>query len=163
MLGVFPLFVLPGGYTNITNTKYLFFACVTVVFGIAKLIVEEKKVHPNRTVSYLAKKYGIAHTTVQRWLKNSAALCNYNPNEEQSKGNSMPIYCTELNEAFLNAKCAFEKYGIHRSSIYDCINGKRRYKSAGKHPVTGEPLHWKRISLGQYEEWCKSNQQTTQN
>ena len=39
MLGVFPLFVLPGGYTNITNTKYLFFACVTVAFGIAKLIV----------------------------------------------------------------------------------------------------------------------------
>ncbi|MBR4303827.1 MAG: O-antigen ligase family protein [Clostridia bacterium] len=40
MLGVFPLFVLPGGYTNITNTKYLFFACATAAFCIANLILQ---------------------------------------------------------------------------------------------------------------------------
>ena len=36
MLGVFPIFVLPGGYTNITNTKYIFFATATILFALAK-------------------------------------------------------------------------------------------------------------------------------
>jgi len=53
------------------------------------------------------------------------------------------IYSPELNEAFWGAKEAYEKYGINYTSISSCINGK--LKHAGKHPITGEPLTWKKL------------------
>ena len=53
------------------------------------------------------------------------------------------IYSPELNESFWGAKEVFDKYGINRGSIASCLNGK--LKHAGKHPVTGEPLTWRRI------------------
>ena len=51
-----------------------------------------------------------------------------------------PIYCPELDKNFWGAAEAEELYGIDRTYIYDCLSG--RQKSAGKHPQTGEPLHW---------------------
>lgn len=51
-----------------------------------------------------------------------------------------PVYCPELNQEFWGAKEAEDIYGIDRTYIYACISG--RQKSAGKHPVTGEKLHW---------------------
>lgn len=54
-----------------------------------------------------------------------------------------PIYSPELNESFWGAKEVNEKYGINVGSISSCIHGK--LKSAGKHPVTGEPLTWQKI------------------
>jgi hypothetical protein len=53
---------------------------------------------------------------------------------------SFPIYCPELNEEFWGAKEAHEKYGVCVSSISQCISGKLGH--AGKHPITGEKLHW---------------------
>ena len=50
------------------------------------------------------------------------------------------IYCPELNEFFLYAKEASEKYGIDHSNIIKCCKGKQG--SAGRHPITGEKLHW---------------------
>lgn len=38
MLGVFPLFVLPGGYTNITQAKYIFLACATAAFALVRIV-----------------------------------------------------------------------------------------------------------------------------
>lgn len=51
-----------------------------------------------------------------------------------------PIYCPELNQEFWGAKEAEDLYGIDRTYIYACLSG--RQKSAGKHPLTGEKLHW---------------------
>lgn len=51
-----------------------------------------------------------------------------------------PIYCLELNEVFWGATEASQKYNIDRRTISSCCGGKA--KSAGKHPTTGEPLHW---------------------
>ena len=51
-----------------------------------------------------------------------------------------PIYCPELDKNFWGAAEAEELYGIDRTYIYACLSG--RQKSAGKHPQTGEPLHW---------------------
>lgn len=51
-----------------------------------------------------------------------------------------PIYCYELDEYFWGAKEAEQKYGISHGSIAQCCRGNRR--SAGRHPVTGEKLHW---------------------
>lgn len=53
------------------------------------------------------------------------------------------VYCPELHEEFWGAKEAHEKYGICVSSISQCVSGKLGH--AGKHPVTGVPLTWKKI------------------
>jgi hypothetical protein len=63
---------------------------------------------------------------------------------EQRKGflnaKANAVYCIELDELFWGQQHAVEKYGFNRCGIGDCCRGKQ--KSAGKHPVTGEPLHW---------------------
>jgi hypothetical protein len=46
----------------------------------------------------------------------------------------------EFDEYFWGAKAAQDKYGIYKADIAKCCKGK--LKSAGKHPVTGEKLHW---------------------
>ena len=50
------------------------------------------------------------------------------------------VYCFELDEYFWGAKEAEDKYGVHKADIAKCCKGKA--KSAGKHPITGEKLHW---------------------
>lgn len=50
------------------------------------------------------------------------------------------IYCFELDEIFYGVGEVQRKYNITTSHLYDCLHGKR--KSCGKHPVTGELLHW---------------------
>jgi group I intron endonuclease len=54
--------------------------------------------------------------------------------------NGKIIYCIELNESFNRPKDAEIKYNVNSSSITSACKGK--LKSAGKHPVTGEKLHW---------------------
>lgn len=63
---------------------------------------------------------------------------------EKLKGKGMtPVYCIELDEEFPGMIKAEEKYGISSACIGACINGKQ--KTAGRHPVTGEKLHWKKL------------------
>lgn len=54
---------------------------------------------------------------------------------------SKKIFCPELNESFWGVTEAKDKYKINNISA--CLNGK--LKSAGKHPDTGEPLHWEYV------------------
>ena len=49
-----------------------------------------------------------------------------------------PVYCPELDTKFWGAKEAKVMLGIN--NIAACCNGKQ--KTAGKHPCTGESLHW---------------------
>ena len=51
-----------------------------------------------------------------------------------------PVYCPELNEEFWGAKEVQELYGIDRTYITACASGRQH--TAGKHPVTGDLLHW---------------------
>lgn len=53
-----------------------------------------------------------------------------------------PVYCPELNEYFWGATEVQQKYGISRSTVTQCCKQHGFYKSAGKHPETGEKLHW---------------------
>ena len=53
------------------------------------------------------------------------------------------VYCIELDELFWGQQNAVEKYSFNRCCIGDCCRGNQ--KSAGKHPITGEPLHWKYV------------------
>ena len=55
--------------------------------------------------------------------------------------NHRSVYCVELDEYFGAIREAERKYGISHSGISACLNGKQA--SAGRHPVTGEKLHWK--------------------
>lgn len=63
---------------------------------------------------------------------------------QYAKGTNNPrahaVYCMELDEYFWGATEAREKYGVNINSISLCCKGLR--KSAGKHPITGEKLHW---------------------
>lgn len=60
------------------------------------------------------------------------------------KGQGMiPIYCLELNEEFAGLTEVYDKYGIRYQNISACLNGKQ--KTAGKHPITGERLHWVKL------------------
>lgn len=58
------------------------------------------------------------------------------PNHPQCR----PVYCPELDREFWGAKEVELEFGIDASYISACLNGKQ--KSAGKHPLTGEKLHW---------------------
>lgn len=53
-----------------------------------------------------------------------------------------PIYCPELNKCFYAASEAEKLLSIDASGIRKCCNGTGGRKSMGKHPETGEPLHW---------------------
>lgn len=63
---------------------------------------------------------------------------------------SFPVYCVELQELFWGCRDASNKYGIHRNSIGSCCIGKYTY--AGKHPITGEPLHWLYVFDKQFKD-----------
>lgn len=51
-----------------------------------------------------------------------------------------PVYCVELNEIFWGAMEVKNKYGINDNVVRFAIKGVREY--GGKHPETGERLHW---------------------
>lgn len=53
------------------------------------------------------------------------------------------VKCIETEEVFSTVKQAAEQYKISHSDIAACIGG--RQKSAGKHPITKEKLHWQYI------------------
>ena len=56
----------------------------------------------------------------------------------------IPLYCFELDRLFEGGAPQAEREGIvSQSAIRGHVSGRR--KSAGKHPITGEPLHWKQI------------------
>jgi group I intron endonuclease len=78
------------------------------------------------------------------YLEDKDTFIAPNENESYRKGkfnsSSKPIFCVELNKTFYSTGEAEQLLGIGASSITACC--KKKKKSAGKHPVTGEPLHW---------------------
>lgn len=78
------------------------------------------------------------HLSEEAKTKISNALVGQFSGEKNPRARA--IYCPELNEFFLYAKEVFEKYGIDHSNIIKCCKGKQG--SAGRHPITGEKLHW---------------------
>lgn len=57
----------------------------------------------------------------------------------------VPLYCPELDRLFERGATQVEKEGIvGRTAIQGYLSGRR--KSAGKHPITKEPLTWIRIN-----------------
>jgi group I intron endonuclease len=57
---------------------------------------------------------------------------------------AIPLYCIELDRVFEGGAPQAEKEGIaNAGALRTHLSGKN--KSAGKHPITGEPLHWQKI------------------
>lgn len=88
---------------------------------------------------------------INRWSKykkttkeesNKTNKAHRNVAEEQNP-RARKIYCQELNKEFWGAMEAYKELGVDFSQIGKACKGK--LKSAGKHPETGEPLHWKYI------------------
>lgn len=57
--------------------------------------------------------------------------------------NSKQVKCIETNTIYSSIKEAARATGTNKRSIQGCLTG--RQKSAGRHPVTSEKLHWRRI------------------
>lgn len=56
---------------------------------------------------------------------------------------NVAVYCPELNMTFQTICDAAKYSGAHKSNIQQCLKGKR--KTAGKHYLSGEPLHWEKV------------------
>lgn len=64
--------------------------------------------------------------------------------KEIIRSGGVPLYCKELNEYFKSAADASKKYNIDASAIRKAARGIN--KSAGRHPITNEKLHWIKIN-----------------
>lgn len=69
--------------------------------------------------------------------------CHECKSEKISKDKSVSVYCPQLDAIFCSQTDAGRKIGINRRHICECCLGQRDY--AGVHPVTGEPLTWKKV------------------
>jgi hypothetical protein len=56
---------------------------------------------------------------------------------------SRPVELVNTGEIFESGCLAAKAYGIDQGRVSRCCNNKYGYKSAGRHPVTGEPLVWR--------------------
>ena len=68
--------------------------------------------------------------------------------KDKAKQRQRKIICLETNEIFDSIKEA--KKWLGKGDILSCLKGKT--KCAGRHPNTGEKLHWM-----YYEEWLEKN------
>lgn len=97
--------------------------------------------------------YGKHHSEAARQKMSNARKGIY-ANEKHPR--SKPIYCIELHMSFWGAKEAQDLFGVNRNNICSCCNG--RLEHAGRHPETGEFLHWiyldSAIELGLYFDAC---------
>ena len=89
--------------------------------------------------------YGKRNEKVSNALKGRKRSEEYKKNLSKSisKSRGKKIICITTGEIFNTIKLAEIKYNIDHSSIIRCCKGKN--KSAGKHPVTREPMVWRYI------------------
>lgn len=95
--------------------------------------------------------YGKHHTEETKEIMRQKALGRVLSQEtkdklsESHKGKlAEPLYCIEANMVFPSSLEAAEFAGLKsRSSIFENLAGRK--KSAGRHPETGEPLHWMKL------------------
>lgn len=106
---------------------------------------------------------GIDNSSIQKVCKNKLKYVGYSPKgeplhwlfledkteekikelyyrKEIIKGVKIPVFCIELNELFNSTQEVYDKYQIDPSSIRKAVKDKE--KTAGKHPITNEKLHW---------------------
>lgn len=80
------------------------------------------------------KKENLSSETIKKLKDNHADFSGSNSSKARA------VYCKELDMTFGAMSEAGRYVGILSKGISNCVCGKA--KSAGKHPITGEPLHW---------------------
>lgn len=58
--------------------------------------------------------------------------------------NSRKVICLETNKTYDSIAIAAKENGLKAGTISSALNGRR--KSAGKHPITGDDLHWEYVN-----------------
>ena len=101
-----------------------------------------------KSVSSIVRATKLGTCTVGRYLKKGAVIgwCDYDPKLEiknNYKTRSKRVICLTTNQAFNSQTEAGRVYNVDPNTIGRCCSGKRFYKTAGKHPITGECLTWK--------------------
>lgn len=110
-------------------------------------ISKMKEVHSGERGSM----YGKKHTEATKAIMRNKALGRVLSDEtkqklsEAHKGKlAKQLYCIEADTIFPSSLEAAEFAGLKsRSSIFENIAGRKSY--AGRHPETGEPLHWMKL------------------
>lgn len=70
------------------------------------------------------------------------ARCTKVTHKEKQYEQYGAIYCIELDRVFDGGPSQVDREGVaSRTCVARCLKGER--KSAGKHPITGEKLHWR--------------------
>lgn len=95
--------------------------------------------------------WGKRHTEETKAIMREKALGRVLSNETKEKLSkshkgklAKPLYCIETDTVFPSSLEAAEFAGLKsRSSIFENISGRKSY--AGRHPETGEPLHWMKL------------------
>lgn len=79
-------------------------------------------------------------------IANELDYCIYDKHINMSKSNKdntknyKPVRCINTGEIFESQSAATKAYNLYKSGINECCRGK--ILSAGKHPITKEPLRW---------------------
>lgn len=102
--------------------------------------------HSGNRVWWKCKKCGHEYiASVDSRTGNKHTGCPECKKEKIRVAQSIPSYCAELDCIFKSSADAHRQTGISQGDISKAANGK--YKSAGKHPITGIPLTWVKISI----------------
>ena len=115
-------------------------------------------------VGELNNHYGKPHSEEsKRKISESNKKAHANPevkakiskaNKGKNHGNIIPLYCPELDQYFWGGQDVFEQYGIRH--VLEVRN--KSNKTAGKHPDTGEKLHWIEVTIEEYENYISNLQ-----
>lgn len=94
-----------------------------------------------RCLSGLYKTAGKHPVTGERLEWYDAKDTKVTQSKEKKYNQHGAIYCVELDRVFEGGPSQVDREGVAtRSCVARCLKGER--KSAGKHPITGEKLHW---------------------
>lgn len=95
--------------------------------------------------------WGKNHTEETKAIMREKALGRHMSDEAKAKSSvshkgklAKALYCIEADMVFSSSLEAAEFAGLKsRSSIFENLAGRKSY--AGRHPETGEPLHWMKL------------------
>lgn len=95
--------------------------------------------------------WGKKHTEETKAIMREKALGRQMSDEAKEKSSkshkgklAKALYCIEADRVFPSSLEAAEFAGLKsRSSIFEHLSGRKSY--AGRHPETGEPLHWMKL------------------
>lgn len=122
-------------YNDIKQYGWDGFDHEVIYSGLSKREAQEKEIELIKEYKTHDSNYGY-----NKYCKSLRDYQYYTPKEKEKL-----IHCVELNLTFKTSLAASETTGVDFSSILKACKGIR--KSAGKHPDTGEKLHWEFVSI----------------